>query len=235
MKINHLSLHALILNLLAIVLILGCSDAELQDKNYSRYPSNKHEEISPDTHLKITFGEVPKVGKSGTIKVYDASNDSLVDQLDLSIPSGPTEYNKNPDAEYIKEPYEYATGIFTNANTKPGTPTGGALPTTDDYQLTIIGGFTDGFRFYPIIVHDSTAIIHLHHNLLSYNKTYYVLVDSTVLSLENDQFKGFYNKNDWQFSTRKKTPEFSKKELINFMSFTIFHILLNLIFSLLNK
>ena len=63
--------------------------------------------------------------------------------------------------------------VPTNANTKPGTPSAGAEPTPDTYQLTIIGGFTDGFHFYPIIVSGNTATIQLHHNLLEYGK--YVL------------------------------------------------------------
>ncbi len=51
-------------------------------------------------------------------------------------------------------------------------PSGKALPTTNDYQLTIISGFTDGFRFHLVIIRGNTAEIYPHHNLLEYDRTY---------------------------------------------------------------
>ena len=62
----------------------------------------------------------------------------------------------------------------TNKDTRPGTPSGTAEPTPPVYQLTIIGGFTDAFHFYPVIVRDSIATIYLHNNMLEYGHTYYV-------------------------------------------------------------
>jgi len=150
----------------------------------------------------------------GKIQVFDSQTDSLVDLIDMSIPAGPTKPNKNPEATYTPEPYEYVAGNFTNANIKPGTPSGTALPTADTFQLTIIGGFTDAFHFYPIIVHENTATIYLHHNLLEYNKTYYVLIDSSVVSPTKDTFKGIYNKNTWRFSTRHSPPDLKRNRII---------------------
>ena len=93
----------------------------------------------------------------------------LVDTLDLAIPPGPTK-PVDPAVRaknYLAFPYPYArTKRPTNRDTKPGTPSAGATPTSNDYQLTIIGGFTDGFRFYPITVDGNTATIHPHHDLL---------------------------------------------------------------------
>jgi len=111
----------------------------------------------------------PVVGKSGKVRIYDAANNRLVDQLDLSIPPGPTERATGAatTAPYLATPYNYErSNVPTNANTKPGTPSAGAEPTPNNYQLTIIGGFTDGFHLYPIIVSGNTATIQLHHNLL---------------------------------------------------------------------
>ena len=69
--------------------------------------------------------------------------------------------------------------------------------------MTIIGGFTDGFHFYPVIIRDNTATIYLHNNLLEYGKTYYVQIDPGVLTLQDGSFKGIAGTNGWRFTTRK--------------------------------
>ena len=192
---------------------ISCKTA-ITSNNFSFYPANNQKEISPDTHLKITFKSKPIIGNKGKIRVFDAATDVLVDEIDMSIPAGPTEALVNPEATYTKIPYEYISGKFTNGNTKPGTPSGTALASDKPYQLTIIGGFTDAFHFYPIIVHENTATIYLHHNLLEYNKSYYVLVDNTVINTADNSFKGIQDKKTWHFSTRKKAPILRKKTLI---------------------
>ena len=63
-------------------------------------------------------------------------------------------------------------------------------PTAGRYQLTIIGGFTDGFHFRPVIVHGNAATIYPHHDLLRYGKTYYVQIDPGVLTAAGDGFNG---------------------------------------------
>ncbi len=180
---------------------------------YKMFPVDKAVNVNPDTHLKLIFHSEPILGDSGKIRIYDASDDLLVDSFDLSIPPGPTVPNRER-VPYTKTPYQYVSGNFTNANTKPGTPSGGALPTPDNYQLTIIGGFTDGFHFYPVIVHGTVATIYLHNNLLEYNKTYYVLVDPGVLELKDNSFKGITGKTDWTFSTKKAPPPANSKQLV---------------------
>ncbi len=205
--------NRLLLYFIAIIFFVSCTSEKETDK-YTIYPSNNEKGICPDTHLKISFETKPLLGNTGTIRVYDSQNDSLVDLIDVSIPSGPTKPLKNPNATYTPEPYEYVDGKFTNANTKPGTPSGRAIPTADSFQLTIIGGFTDAFHFYPIIVRENTATIYLHHNLLKYNKTYYVLIDSGVVSSTDGSFKGIYNKKAWCFSTQKTPPNIKSNRLI---------------------
>lgn len=197
----------------AITFLASCTPKD-DVKNLTFYPANNEKNISPDTHLKITFNSKPIIGNTGKIRVFDSETDSLVDVLDMSIPAGPTKPRKNPDATYTKVPYKYKSDNFTNANTRAGTPSGTALPTSDTFQLTIIGGFTDGFHFYPIIVHENTATIYLHHNLLEYNKSYYVLVDSDVVTPSNSSFNGIHNKKTWRFSTRQSPPGLSNKKLI---------------------
>ena len=166
--------------------------------------------VNPDVQLKLTFKDAPRIGTSGRIRIYDAADDRLVDTLDMNIPPGPTK-SVDPAVRaknYLTFPYPYARASRpTNADTKPGTPSAGAAPTSNDYQLTIIGGFTDGFHFYPVTVNENTATIHPHHDLLEYGKTYYVEVDAEVLSVPNDSFDGIKGKS-WSFTTKpvRKSP-----------------------------
>lgn len=178
------------------------------------FPAAGAVEVNPDTHLQITFSGPPQLGKSGCIRIYDASNHHLVDTLDLGVPPGPTAPASTPSAVYTPVPYAYAAGRSTNANTKPGTPSGAALPNSDRYQLTIIGGFTDAFHFYPVIVCGNTATIHLHHNLLEYGKTYFVTVDPEVFTLKGARFYGIHASDAWSFTTRKMPPPSGSRRLV---------------------
>jgi pectinesterase len=170
------------------------------------FPGHNATNVNPDTQLKLIFPGEPVPGDRGQIRIYDAADDRLVDVLDLSIPPGPTAPTPSPDATYTPVPYEYVSGPFTNANTKAGTPSGAALPTPDTYQLTIIGGFTDAFHFYPVIIHGSTATIYPHNNLLEYGRTYYVEIDPGVLMWKGGGFDGIAGKNGWRFTTKKAPP-----------------------------
>jgi len=178
------------------------------------FPKNDAVNINTDTHLDIIFKSTPVIGDSGKIRIYDISNNHLVDVLNINIPAGPTKTTPSLKAIYTPVPYRYIKGHFTNANTKSGTPSGMALPTPDNYQLTIIGGFTDGFHFYPIIVHGDTAAIYPHNNLLEYGKKYYVQIDPGVLNLKDKSFHGISGKDEWGFSTKNKTPSVYAKRLV---------------------
>ncbi|MGH9818959.1 MAG: pectinesterase family protein, partial [Pyrinomonadaceae bacterium] len=180
------------------------------------FPADRATMVNPDVQLKLTFMEPPRVGTSGKIRIYDAADDHLVDTLDMSIPPGPT---KPVDPairakEYLKFPYPYDRSFRpTNANTKPGTPSAGAVSASDQYQLTIIGGFTDGFHFYPITVNEKTATIHPHHDLLQHGKTYYIQIDREVFA--NEGFAGISGK-IWTFTTKSlaKAPRSNATHLV---------------------
>jgi len=170
------------------------------------FPADQATMVNPDVLLKLTFNDAPRIGTSGKIRIYDDTG-RLVDMLDLSIPPGPTK-PVDPAVRaknYLSFPYPYArTSRPTNANTKPGTPSAGAVPTSNEYQLTIIGGFTDGFHFYPITIDGNTATIHPHHDLLEYGKSYYVQVDPEVVGVPNNGFAGITGKT-WRFATKPKS------------------------------
>jgi pectinesterase len=206
----HMNKRAALLT--AYLLVQAAASA--QPAPLTRFPADKATGVNPDTHLVLTFRSAPILGKSGQIRIYDAADGKLVDTLDLSIPPGPTAAAGGPNPPYTPTPYAYTSSRLTNANTMPGTPSGEAAPTSRDFQLTIIGGFTDAFHFYPVIVHDNVATIYPHNNLLQYNKTYYVQIDPGVLTEGDGSFRGFRGNSDWTFRTKTTPPPSGSARLV---------------------
>ncbi len=195
---------AIILFTISIALVLVGSLSEKEITNFELNPLNQSIHINTDTRLIIEFNETPELNSKGTVRVYKSNNNELVDFLDLSIPAGPNvrrEYNGNKPP-YLSKPYVYYSENKTNKNTKAGTPSSIAKANPDSFQLNIIGGFTDAFHFYPVIIHQNKAIINLHNNVLESNTEYYVTIDSGVFKLRNTSFKGI-EKGVWQFKTRE--------------------------------
>ena len=180
-------------------------------KILEKYPMHQEKDICIDTELILSFDEDPVLGKSGCIKIFDYDTDELIDILDLSIPAGPTIPQKNPFADYLTTPYIYNDIPITNKNTIPGTPSANYVREDTFYQLTIIGGFSDGFHFYPFLVRKKSLVIQPHHNLLEYNHTYYILIDKEVIK----GFSGIDNKNKWFFTTKKEVLAKNRKLVVS--------------------
>ncbi|KUJ13817.1 pectinesterase [Mollisia scopiformis] len=143
-------------------LLFTASNAELggRDNEIQLFPKNGQQNVNPDTHLVLTFPSPPTIGNNGTIRVYDTSNNKLIDMLDLSIPSSPSPYG--------------------NGSTKAN------YSDTTTYQTNIIGGMD--FYFHPIIVRDNAATVYLHNNQLDYGQTYSVETDSEVFKLADGSY-----------------------------------------------
>ena len=171
-------------------------------------PENGAVDVNIDTHLTLVMTEDAKIGNHGFVSVYDKRTGKLVDRLDMSIPAGPTEGQPtNPAAQYTPVPYIYKSQHITNRNTKASTPSGVNAWDRSRYQLDIIGGFSDGFHFYPIIAHGQTLTIYLHHNMLDYDHEYYVTIDKGVI----EGFEGIKGKKGWTFKTKAKAPDASQR------------------------
>ena len=195
-----------------LFLSLICLSATIQAKNeiVSMMPANGATNVCIDTHLVLTMSETPVVGQSGCICIYDKQSKQLVDKLDISIPPGPTEPQpRNPDAIYTPVPYVYKSEHVTNRNTVPGTPSGVNKRDTSRYQLDIIGGFSDAFHFYPVIVRGNVVTIYLHHNMLEYGHEYYVTIDKDVI----EGFDGITNNKAWTFKTKTLPPKAENREI----------------------
>jgi pectin methylesterase-like acyl-CoA thioesterase len=190
--------------LLCLLLVISVNSGALAA--IEPFPADGARQVNPDTHLSLRFDQAPVLRNRGLIRVYDVMTNRLVDTLDMSIPAGPTELTTQPAPPYLATPYPYVDGPRrTNANTKPGTPSAGGPPADGTYQLTIIGGFTDGFHFHPVIVHDKTAVIYLHNNLLEYGKRYRVKIDDEVFGRTIAE---------WQFSTKRRAPRADAKRVV---------------------
>ena len=163
------------------------------------FPANGAKGVDVDTHLTLTFSEAPTVGHQGWIRIYDLGSGECVDSLDLSVPAGPTESRTYaPDIDYTKIPYDYSRSFVpTNRNTVPGTPSGTAEPTPPEYQLTIIGGFTDAFHFHPVLVRGTSAVIYPHNNVLEYGHKYRVTMDEGIFPAKPRK---------WTFTTKDAAP-----------------------------
>jgi pectin methylesterase-like acyl-CoA thioesterase len=198
-------LSARLLYLTLAAVIMAAAPAHAAPIVASLLPADGARQVNPDTHLALRFDQPPLIGRQGLIRIYDAASGRLVDTLDLSIPAGPTERTKLAAAPYLSQPYVYADGPrATNADTHAGTPSAGAEPGDSRYQLTIIGGFTDGFHFHPVIVRDKTATIYPHHNLLEYGRRYRVQIDAAVFGVALQ----------WQFSTKPRGPAVDAERVV---------------------
>ncbi len=197
--------------LLLAVIANMCCICHAQNVVTEMFPQNGAVDVNVDTHLMLTMSGSATVGQKGCVSVYDKNTGKLVDRLDLSIPAGPTQSQpKNPAAQYTPVPYVYRSQLITNRNTKAGTPSGVNQWDKSRYQLDIIGGFSDGFHFYPVIAKDNTLTIYLHHNMLEYGHEYYVTIDKGVIS----DFKGLKGKKAWTFKTKDKAPAPNQRLLI---------------------
>jgi pectin methylesterase-like acyl-CoA thioesterase len=78
-------------------------------------------------------------------------------------------------------------------------------------QLATIGGFTEGFHFYPVMVRGLTASVDLHPQALTYGHSYSVEIDAGAIVAEG--FAGISSVRRWTFRTRAAPPRASAREL----------------------
>jgi pectin methylesterase-like acyl-CoA thioesterase len=111
-----------------------------------------------DTRLQITFDAPPSIGTSGTIKIFRASDNSLVDTIDVS-------------SAIVTDGAESQTVIpYTNTE-------------IDQIGKNIAGLSQWRYVYYqPLTVKGNVATIKLHDGVLAYNTDYYVLINPGVLA-----------------------------------------------------
>ena len=194
--------------ILTLLSVSFCVSASAQQMTLE--PAKNSRDVCIDTHLVIDFPTRPRLGTSGLIRIYDADNGRLVDSLDISIPAGQTASRTYSDScDYLRTPYSYArTTVPTNLTCRPGTPSHPSAASPEGaegrWQLNIIGGFTDGFHFHPVLVRGNKAVIYPHNNVLQNDRRYLVTVDKEVFV--SSTFRGISRKDGWTFSTKSALP-----------------------------
>lgn len=143
-------------------------------------PASAATGLNPDTRLSITFNAPVTPGVSGVLRIHDASNDSVVDTIDLVA----------------------ATALRDTLRAQ-GTISTQLLPV----QSKPIGGLPINFNYYPITVAGNTATIHPRNGVLAYGKTYYVKAEPGVfLNAAGESFPGIADSTTWRFSTKASGP-----------------------------
>jgi MYXO-CTERM domain-containing protein len=171
------------------------------------FPKNNAADVNPDTRLKLVFSSAPPLGNNGKISIYDASNDSMVDELDLSVPPGPRN---------TRTPAPYDTLTYSSIPDTVYTVSNPDTDTTHVYQENYVGGTSasDARHFFPVLINDNTATITPHNNRLAYDKTYYVQIDPAVFPFSGGSFSGMSGKTAWIFTTKKAPPAADSSVLV---------------------
>lgn len=180
---------------LPLTLIASISEDGVND-TYALYPSNNSINVNVDIPLSITFATDFELHNSGKIRVYDAATDEMIDELDLSIPPGP----KN-----TRTPAPYDAFIYENHTNELYSVRNPDTVRSHIYQKKFLSGGTDidAYHFYPILISNKKATIHLHHTLLP-GKTYYIIIDEEVFSVDGRPFDDLSQKGKWSFTTKSQ-------------------------------
>jgi len=147
-------------------------------------PENEATDVPVDTLLRIGFDKPPVLGASGTITIYRASDQAVVDTIELGDPYAI---------------YDGSVGRLTTYLTSS--------------KLNIIGGLRTGIdqvrlvNYVPVMVNGNTATIYPHNNRLAYGTQYYVTIDDGVLegTIDGERFTGVAD-GEWTFATKAIAP-----------------------------
>ncbi len=136
--------------------------------------------VHTDTSLLLGFDAMPALGASGMITIRRASDNVVVDQVDIS----PAPSNGDTQTVIPRTNLEIdALGL-------------GAMPDNAARAR---------FVFYrPVTIKGNSARIKLHSNKLAFNTTYLVTIDNGVFngSVNNVPFAGVAAGDGWTFTTR---------------------------------
>ncbi len=143
-------------------------------------PASAATALNADTRLTLTFNEAISPGFAGRIRIHDASDDSVVDTINL------VEANARRDTLR-------ASSAISTLN----------LPV----EVKTIGGLAT-INYYPITVSGATATIHPRDGVLAYGKSYYVTIEpGAFVNAAGESFAGIQEKTTWTFSTRATAPD----------------------------
>ena len=157
-------------------------------------PSNNAITVNRDTPLVLTFSAPPVVGNTGAVRVYDASNDSLVATIDLA---------QMQTSSLAANSVSYGVYHFT-----PRTIRGEAYYTTPIISLGTQPAIQSRGPLSAPSVNPNTAMIFLPTTTtLAYGKTYYVKIDAGVfVDSTGATYPGIADTATWRFTTKSAGP-----------------------------
>ena len=165
-------------------------------------PANGATAAYVDTSLQIAFDSTPTIGSSGYIYVYK-SDGTLVDKLSLNV------FNTG---SWVIDATATDAGLSASALSTYNTVTAVSSANTEVDRLggnvsTIQSSSVELYRWVlrpTVSVSGNVATIKLHDGKLSANTSYYVTMDSGVLSgtINGTSFAGISASSAWAFTTK---------------------------------
>jgi len=133
-----------------------------------------------DTSLSIAFDTAPTLGSTGKITIRRASDNVIVDSIDISTTPSATD----------------TQAVLPRTNLEIDAIGLGAMPENAAQARYV--------WYRPVTISGNTATIKPHNNRLAFGTAYTVTVDSTVFagSINGAAFAGISAGDGWQFSTR---------------------------------
>ena len=153
----------------------------------TRAPAANEANVHTDTRLSLSFDAPPAIGTAGKVSVYRASDDVLIDSIDLS---------NAPSASDTQ-------AVLPRTNLEIDALGLGAMPEGATFARYV--------WYRPVSVKGSTASVKLHNNRLDFGTTYYVTVDASVLAgtIKGASFAGITKADGWKFTTRAAPASFT--------------------------
>ncbi|MFG6490442.1 pectinesterase family protein [Roseateles sp. BYS78W] len=141
-----------------------------------------------DTRLALSFDAAPLIGTTGRINVYRASDDVLVDSIDVSSAPSSTDTQT----------------VLARTNLEIDALGLGAMPDGATFARYV--------WYRPVSVTGSTATVKLHNNKLDFGTAYYVTMDASVLSgtIKGAAFAGITKADGWKFTTRAAPTSYTQ-------------------------
>lgn len=159
----------------------------VSDVGGTRSPAANETNVHTDTRLSLSFDAPPAIGTAGKVNVYRASDDVLVDSIDVS---------SAPSASDTQV-------VLARTNLEIDALGLGAMPDGATFARYV--------WYRPVSVSGAKAMIKLHSNKLDFGTAYYVTMDASVLSgsIKGAAFAGIAKADNWKFTTRAAPASFT--------------------------
>ncbi|KQW52184.1 MULTISPECIES: hypothetical protein [unclassified Roseateles] len=155
-------------------------NGNVNDVAGTKAPAANETGVHTDTRLSLSFDAPPAIGTTGKVNVFRASDDVLVDSIDLSNAPSSTDTQT----------------VLARTNLEIDALALGAMPDGATFARYV--------WYRPVTVKGATASVKLRSNKLDFGTTYYVTMDASVLAgtIKGAAFAGISKADNWKFTTR---------------------------------